>query len=70
MIDSNLETYLRGYHEMGIIDFSLRVCVNAAGELGFYIHPSGRDGITVDCVVSNEGVKLGNVNAPPQQQTN
>lgn len=53
-----LEQYLKDAHDAGAIDHSLRVRVGAQGDVLFYIHPSGRDGETLDFVVGGNAVSL------------
>lgn len=43
-----LERYLREALERGAIDHSLRAHQWPDGRIAFYLHPSGRDGMTVD----------------------
>jgi len=49
----SFEDYLKYNVKEGIIDFSMRCTINDKGEVVFYIHPSGKDGITADFVVKD-----------------
>ena len=55
-IETTLEQYLRAEHDRGAIDFRLRAHVHPDGAVKFYIHPMGRDGLTLDFVVGGNGV--------------
>jgi hypothetical protein len=48
--EKNLEDYFRQNLEKGIIDFSLRASETVHG-IQFYIHPTDKDGETMDFVV-------------------
>lgn len=49
---NSFEQYLKDEFDQGKIDFSLRVSrVGEDGHPVFYIHPTGKDGTTVDFVV-------------------
>jgi hypothetical protein len=46
------EEYLKHCFENGIIDLSIRMNVNSNNQVTFYIHPSGKNGITKDYIVN------------------
>ena len=56
------EVYLRECIEKGQIDFSIRAritdCPGTESEPGvaFYIHPTGKDGDTIDCIAQGHRV--------------
>lgn len=52
-----LEDYFRKSLEDGKIDHSVRVEINAAGMVQFYIHPDGVDGDTFDAEVSGNALR-------------
>lgn len=45
---STFETFLRENVEREVIDFSMRASVDSSGTVRFYVHPSGKDGETLD----------------------
>jgi hypothetical protein len=47
----NLETYLRGNYRCGTIDHTIRCQASDDDVVSFYIHPSGKDGATLDFMV-------------------
>ena len=48
----NFESYLKDNFEKQIIDYCLRVHVNAAGTVNFYIRPDSKDGQTLDLTIA------------------
>lgn len=54
MNSTNLETYFRNTIQNGCIDHALRATVGNDGVISFYIHPYGKDGDTLDYVVSGD----------------
>lgn len=54
-----LEQYLKDDHDRGVVDHSIRAHEHE-GKVTFYIHPSGKDGDTLDFQVQ------GNVLIPGQ----
>jgi hypothetical protein len=60
-----LEQYLVDAAKAGAIDHSLRVRLQSDGGCTFYIHPSGRDGQTLDFVVGGNSVSCTNVCGQP-----
>jgi hypothetical protein len=55
-----LESYLRAAAERNVIDFRIRCTPGADGTTGFYIHPDGKDGDTLDFTVTDNELKLRN----------
>lgn len=60
-----LEKYFRDADASGAIDHSVRARVGADGAVTFYIHPSGRDGQTLDFVVGGNSVSCVNTCGTP-----
>jgi hypothetical protein len=57
-VATNLEQYLRANADGGITEF--RISARVGDAAGFYIHPMGKDGATVDFAVEgNQLVTLG-----------
>lgn len=53
----NLEQYLKGNFEKGIIDHAIRVShIDQSGKPHFYMHPHGYDGDTLDFVVNDNWI--------------
>ncbi len=46
-----LEQYIHENMDRDVVDFAVRVRSYGNGKVGFYIHPEGRDGETLDFVV-------------------
>lgn len=42
--------YLEQYEKQGVIDFTVRTYKDNSGQIRFYIHPTGKDGDTLDFV--------------------
>jgi hypothetical protein len=61
----SLEEYFRINKEKGIIDHMLRADSFEDGSVKFYIHPSGKDGITLDYEV--KGNELTQIRIPANQ---
>lgn len=58
-----LEQYFHENMDRDVVDFSVRARSFGSGRVGFYIHPDGRDGETLDFMVQ------GNTLALPAQNT-
>lgn len=56
----SFEEYLRKNNTKMIIDHALRISRNADNKIQFYIHPSGKDGETLDFEVEGNVLKLVN----------
>lgn len=54
----NIEPYLRTEIERGNIDFSVRAKIDTDGFVYIYIHPTGRDGETMDYEVKDDQLLL------------
>lgn len=54
----NIEPYLRAGLEQGIIDYSLRAHIGSDGFVYLYIHPTGKDGDTMDYEVKDDQLLL------------
>jgi len=54
----NIEPYLRSELEKGNIDFSVRARIGADGYVYIYIHPTGKDGETMDYEVNDDQLFL------------
>lgn len=50
----DIEAFLRAEMADGAVDFRVRPSVGEDGQMKFYIHPMGKDGLTLDfCVRKN-----------------
>ena len=53
-----LEQYIHENMDRDVIDFSVRARSFGSGRVGFYIHPDGRDGETLDFMVQGNTLEL------------
>lgn len=53
-----LEQYIHENMDRDVIDFSVRARSFGSGRVGFYIHPDGRDGETLDFMVQGNTLAL------------
>ena len=53
-----LEQYFHENMDRDVIDFSVRARSFGSGRVGFYIHPDGRDGETLDFMVQGNTLAL------------
>ena len=53
-----LEQYFHENMDRDVIDFSVRARSFGSGRVGFYIHPDGRDGETLDFMVQGNTLEL------------
>lgn len=61
MESPTLEDFFRDCFSRFIINFDLRVQMNERGEIGFYVHPEGREGATLDFIVVGNAVRIGSL---------
>ncbi len=59
-----LQHYFLENYKNGIVDHTIRSSVDGEGNVSYYIHPSNKDGDTLDFAVFN------NTNVPLQQKHN
>lgn len=58
-----LEQYFHENMDRDVVDFSVRARSFGSGRVGFYIHPDGRDGETLDFMVQGNTLALPAQNA-------